>query len=194
MEELKKKIEEEGKVCQGEILKVDSFLNHQIDVEFLEKIGQEFYNIYKDEPVNKILTIEASGVPIAVEVAKCFKCRALFAKKGKTKNLSDDFYETDVFSYTHGFNYRVVVSKEFLGPKDNVLIIDDFLANGQALLGLIDIVEKAKANLVGCGTVIEKGYQKGGTLIREKGIRVESLCIIDKLDYENQKIYFRQIR
>lgn len=191
MEELIEKIKSEGRVCPGEILKVDSFLNHQIDVHFLEKIGKEFYNIYKDCNINKILTIETSGIPIAVETAKCFDCRVVFAKKGKTKNLSDDFYETEVLSYTHGFNYKVIVAKEFLGPNDNVLIIDDFLANGQALLGLYDITMQAHANLVGCGIVIEKGYQKGGTLIRDKGIRVESLCIVDKLDYENQRIIFR---
>lgn len=191
MLELKNKIAEEGKICAGNIVKVDSFLNHQIDVKFLERIGKEFYELYKNTNVNKIVTIETSGVPIAMEVAKCFDCRVVFAKKGKTKNLSDNFYETEVMSYTHGEVYKICLAKEFLGENDNVLLIDDFLANGAALNGLLEIVEKAKANLVGCGVVIEKGFQPGGKNIRKKGIRLESLVIIDKIDEEKQEITFR---
>lgn len=191
MQELKEKILKEGKILPDNVVKVNSFLNHQIDVDFLSKIGKEFYKKFSKEKVTKIVTIEASGIPIAVEVARCFGCKVVFAKKGKTKNLSDVFYETEIKSYTHGVIYNVCVSKEFLDKNDSVLIIDDFLANGEALKGLIDIVSQAGAKLVGCGIVIEKGFQPGGRLLREKGIRIESLAIIDSIDEINQKIVFR---
>ena len=192
MEALKKKILEEGKILPGCIVKVDSFLNHQIDVNFLSEIGKEFHNLYKDEKVTKILTIEASGIPIAVETAKYFNCRVVFAKKGKSANLSDSFYDSEVMSYTHGTLYKIVVAKEFLGKDDRVLIIDDFLANGAAMKGLIDIVNKSGATLVGCGAVIEKGFQPGGKMLRDSGVRVESLAIIDSIDEANQKIIFKE--
>lgn len=191
MEELRKKILEEGKICPGSIVKVDSFLNHQVDVKFMEKIGKEFYSIFKDEKIDKVITIETSGVPIALEVARCFGCRFVFAKKGKTKNLSDNFYSTDVMSYTHGEIFNICLSKEFLTENERVLVVDDFLANGAALNGLIKIVSEAKAKLVGCGVVIEKGFQPGGKSLREKGIRLESLVIIDKIDEKKQTIEFR---
>lgn len=191
MQELIDKILEEGKILPDSVVKVDSFLNHQIDVEFLEKIGKEFYRLFKDEKITKVVTIEASGIPIAVEVAKCFGCKVVFAKKGKTKNLSNDFYESEVMSYTHGVFYKICLSKEFLKKEDTVLIIDDFLANGQAIKGLMDITNQSGAKLVGCGIVIEKGFQPGGKLLRESGVRLESLAIIDEIDEVNQKIYFR---
>lgn len=191
MEALKKKILEEGKILPGDIVKVDSFLNHQIDVAFLSEIGKEFYDRFKGHKVTKVVTIETSGVPIAMEVAKCFGCRVVFAKKGKTKNLSDDFYETEVMSYTHGTLYKVCLSKEFLTKDDSVIIIDDFLANGAAMKGLLDIVGKSGATLVGCGAVIEKGFQPGGKELRDKGINLVSLAIIDKIDEKNQTIEFR---
>lgn len=192
MEELKKKILAEGKILPENIVKVDSFLNHQIDVKFLEEIGKEFYKRFSGEKITKVVTIETSGVPIAVEVAKCFNCRVVFAKKGKTKNLSDDFYESEVMSYTHGTLYKIVLSKEFLGKDDVVIIIDDFLANGAAMKGLMDIVKQSGAKLVGCGTVIEKGFQPGGDEIRKMGIKLESLAIIDKINEKNQTIEFRK--
>lgn len=191
MQKLKDKILKEGKVLPDSVVKVDSFLNHQIDVKFLEEIGKEFYDRYVGEDITKVITIEASGIPIAVEVARCFGCKVVFAKKGKTKNLSDAFYETEVMSYTHGTKYNVCLAKEFLGKDDTVLIIDDFLARGEALKGLIDIVNKSQAKLVGCGIVVEKGFQPGGKELREKGIKIESLAIIDNIDEANQKITFR---
>lgn len=191
MKELNEKILREGKILPGNVVKVDSFINHQIDVKFIDKIGLEFFNLYKGEKISKVLTIETSGIPIAIAVAKLFDCRVVFAKKGKSKNLLDDFYEVEVKSYTRGDIYKVHVAKEFLNERDVVLIIDDFLANGAALTGLIEIVKMAKAKLVGCGVVIEKGFQPGGKKLRDSGIRVESLAIIDKMDEINQTIEFR---
>ena len=170
---------------------VDSFLNHQGDVHFLKKIGQEFKKRFKGAEVSKVLTIESSGIAIACYTAEAFDCRLVLAKKGVSLNQSEDFYESKVFSYTRREEYPIRVSKEFLGKDDKVLVIDDFLANGAALNGLIDIVKKSGATLVGCGTVIEKGFQPGGKSLREKGIRVESLAIIESTDEVNQKITFR---
>ena len=191
MKELREKILKEGKVCPNNIVKVDSFLNHQVDVSFLKKIGTEFYSRFKNEKVDKILTIESSGIAIACFVAECFNCRLVFAKKGKSLNQSKDFYEAKVFSYTKKEEYDIRVSKEFLNESDNILLIDDFLANGAALNGLAKIVEDAKANLVGCGIVIEKGFQSGGKELRDKGIHLESLAIIDNADETKQTIEFR---
>ena len=191
MKELREKILKEGKVCPNNIVKVDSFLNHQVDVSFLKKIGAEFYSRFKNEKVDKILTIESSGIAIACFVAECFNCRLVFAKKGKSLNQSQDFYEAKVFSYTKKEEYDIRVSKEFLNESDNILLIDDFLANGAALNGLAKIVEDAKANLVGCGIVIEKGFQSGGKELRDKGIHLESLAIIDNADETKQTIEFR---
>lgn len=181
MQLLKDKILKYGKVYPDNILKVDSFLNHQVDVGLLTEIGKEFYGIFADCEVNKILTIEASGIGIAGFTAKEFDCPMLFAKKTQTKNIAKTVYTEKVMSYTHGKVYDIIVSKEFLLPTDRVLIVDDFLANGAALEGLIGLVKQAGATLVGCGIVIEKGFQGGGDRLRKQGIRVESLAIIDEM-------------
>ena len=191
MELLKRKIVEEGEVYEGNILKVDCFLNHQIDIPFMKEIGKEFHRLYKDDEVNKILTIEASGIAIGSMVAQEFGCPLVFAKKNKTKNIAGDVYVTPVESFTHGTTYNVMVSKRCLGKGDKVLIVDDFLAVGNALRGLIQMVKESGAELVGCGTVIEKGYQHGGDEIRAQGIRVESLAIIESMDAKTGNIVFR---
>lgn len=191
MELLKHKIVEEGEVYEGNILKVDCFLNHQIDIPFMKEIGKEFHRLYKDADVNKILTIEASGIAIGSMVAQEFGCPLVFAKKNKTKNIAGDVYVTPVESFTHGTTYNVMVSKRFLGKGDKVLIVDDFLAVGNALRGLIQMVKESGAELVGCGTVIEKGYQHGGDEIRAQGVRVESLAIIESMDAKTGNIVFR---
>lgn len=191
MELLKRKIVEEGEVYEGNILKVDCFLNHQIDIPFMKEIGKEFHRLYKDADVNKILTIEASGIAIGSMVAQEFGCPLVFAKKNKTKNIAGDVYVTPVESFTHGATYNVMVSKRFLGKGDKVLIVDDFLAVGNALRGLIQMVKESGAELVGCGTVIEKGYQHGGDEIRAQGVRVESLAIIESMDAKTGNIVFR---
>ncbi len=191
MELLKRKIVEEGEVYEGNILKVDCFLNHQIDIPFMKEIGKEFHRLYKGADINKILTIEASGIAIGSMVAQEFGCPLVFAKKNKTKNIAGDVYVTPVESFTHGTTYNVMVSKRFLGKGDKVLIVDDFLAVGNALRGLIQMVKESGAELVGCGTVIEKGYQHGGDEIRAQGIRVESLAIIESMDAKTGNIVFR---
>lgn len=191
MELLKQKILSEGEVYPGNILKVDCFLNHQIDCNFLGEVGKEFHRLFKDEGVNKVLTIEASGIAIGAMVAQEFGCPLVFAKKTKTKNIAGDVYTTKVVSYTHDTAYDIMVSKRFLGEGDRVLIVDDFLAIGNALNGLIKLVEDSGAQLVGCGTVIEKGYQHGGDKLREKGIKVESLAIVEGMDADTGEIRFR---
>jgi xanthine phosphoribosyltransferase len=189
MELLKKKILTEGKTLEGNILKVDSFLNHQIDIELLNEIGKEFKKRFEGKRISKILTIEASGIAIAVIAAQYFNAPVVFAKKTTGKNLNKAVYMGSVYSYTKAQQYNILVSKESICNEDNILIIDDFLANGQAILGLKEIVDAANANLVGVGIVIEKGFQKGGRLLREAGINIESLAIIDSL--EENKITFR---
>ena len=191
MDLLKQKILDEGEVYEGNILKVDGFLNHQIDCVFMGEVGKEFHRLFKDEGVNKILTIEASGIAIGVPVAQEFGCPLLFAKKTKTKNIAGDVYSTKVESFTHGKVYDVIVSKKFLGKGDRVLIVDDFLAVGNALNGLIDLVRQSGAELVGCGAVIEKGYQHGGDQLRAEGVRVESLAIVESMDHTTGQICFR---
>ena len=181
----------EGEIYEGNILKVDCFLNHQIDVPFLKEVGKEFHRLFKDDNVNKILTVEASGIAIGSMVAQEFECPLVFAKKNKTKNIAGDVYTTPVESFTHGTTYDIMVSKRFLGKGDRVLIVDDFLAIGNALKGLIKIVEDSGAVLAGCGTVIEKGYQHGGDRLREQGIRVESLAIVESMDCRTGEIIFR---
>ncbi len=181
MQLLKDMIAEKGKVFPGNILKVDSFLNHQIDTDFLNEVGKEYFERFKNDNVNKIMTIEASGIGIACIAAQYFHVPVVFAKKNKTKNIAADVYSSNVVSYTHGREYTVIVSKQFLTPNDRVLIIDDFLANGCAMMGLIDIVKASGATLVGVGAVIEKGFQRGGDILRKEGIRVESLAIIDEM-------------
>lgn len=182
MQLLKDKITNQGKIFPGNILKVDSFLNHQIDVDFLCEIGKEFKNRFHNCGVNKILTIEASGIGIACITAQFFHCPVVFAKKTKTKNISSNVYTTQVASFTHGVTYDVMVSTEFLNENDTVLIIDDFLAKGQALIGLIDLVNQSKARLAGCGIVIEKGFQDGGKTIRDMNVNLQSLAIINAMD------------
>lgn len=191
MDLLKKKILEEGQVYEGNILKVDCFLNHQIDCAFLREVGKKFHGLYKDEDINKILTIESSGIAIGAMVAQEFGCPLVFAKKTKTKNIAGDVYTTPVESFTHGTTYDIIVSKKFLNPGDKVLIVDDFLAIGNALKGLIHLVEQSGATLVGCGTVIEKGYQHGGDDLRAQGIRVESLAIVESMDAKTGEVVFR---
>lgn len=190
MKALEEKILKEGKVLPGNILKVGSFLNHQLDVDFIMEMGKEIARIFSDVKVTKILTIETSGIPIAVAAAATMHIPVVFAKKNKTGNIDGELYKTVVHSYTHGIDYNVVVSREYLGSEDCVLIIDDFLANGKALNGLIDIVGQAGATLAGCSCAIEKGFQQGGDRLRRKGIRVESLAIIDSI--EDGKIVFRK--
>ena len=192
MKDLKDEILREGKICPNNIVKVDSFLNHQVDISIIKKIGAEFANRYKDSSINKVLTIESSGIPVACYTAEILNCRLVYAKKGKSLNQSTDFYEAKVFSYTRNEEYGIRVSKEYIHETDNVLIIDDFLANGAALRGLIKIINDANAKLVGCGIVIEKGFQPGGRTLREQGIRIESLAIIDKVDEIKQTIEFRE--
>lgn len=189
MELLKKRIVKDGKVINSEILKVDSFLNHQIDVELLSEMAKEFYRIYKDAGVNKVLTIEASGIAVAAFTAKLFGVPLIFAKKSKSSNISDSVYSAPVHSFTHGNTNNVIVSKEFLNSDDRVLVIDDFLANGQALLGLKEIVHNAGAEFIGAGIVIEKGFQSGGNDLRKMGMRIESLAIIESMDAENGIIF-----
>lgn len=182
MELLKEKIRKDGKVGEGNILKVDSFLNHQIDVPFLCEVGKEFKRIFSDCEVTKILTIEASGIGVACLAAQYFNVPVVFAKKTKTVNIYADVYRTKVESFTHKKTYDIIVSKEFLKPEDKVLIIDDFLAKGSALQGLINLIESAGATTVGAGIVIEKAFQEGGELIRNMGVRVESLARVISMD------------
>ncbi len=178
MELLKNRIRTDGKVYPGNVLKVDSFLNHQMDVELFCELGKEFHRRFAGEKITKILTIESSGIGIACIAAMYFQVPVVFAKKNKTKNIAGDVYTSRVESFTHGRVYDILVSKEFLRPDDRVLLIDDFLANGSALLGLSQLVKAAGAHLAGAGIVIEKGFQTGGQLVRDTGLRVESLAII----------------
>lgn len=190
MQLLKERILRDGKVRSGNVLKVDSFLNHQLDITLFGEIGKEFKRRYADQTVTKILTIEASGIGIACIAAQYFNVPVVFAKKNQTKNIAGDVYTSKVESFTHGRVYDIIVSKDFLKPEDKVLIIDDFLANGAALIGLINLIKDANATLVGAGIVIEKGFQEGGKLVRESGVRVESLAIIDAMS-EETGILFR---
>ena len=184
MELLKERIRRDGVVKGTDVLKVDSFLNHQMDIALFEEIGREFHRRFGGCGVNKILTIEASGIGIACVTAQFFRCPVIFAKKSQTKNIAGEVYRTQVESFTHGRIYDVIVSRQFLGPEDKVLIIDDFLANGAALEGLIDLVHQAGAQLAGAGIVIEKAFQPGGARLRAQGIRVESLAKIKSMSEE----------
>ena len=190
MKALEEKIIKEGTVLPGNILKVGSFLNHQLDVDFLMEMGKEISNLFKDDEITKILTIETSGIAIAMGAAACMHLPVVFAKKHKSNNISGDIYSTTVHSFTHNTDYTVVVSKDFLNSNDKILIIDDFLANGKALLGLIDIVNQSGAEVVGMSCAIEKGFQHGGEKLREMGYRVESLAIVDSMD--NHSVTFRE--
>ena len=184
MKLLEDRIRRDGTIEQGDVLKVDSFLNHQMDVKLYQEMGREWYRLFKDDQVNKILTIEASGIGIACVAALEFDVPVIFAKKSKTKNIAGEVYSTTVTSFTHGNVNTVIVSKKFLKPGDRVLIIDDFLANGAALMGLSKLVEDAGATLVGAGIVIEKAFQPGGDMIRARGIRLESLARVKSMNEE----------
>lgn len=170
---------------------MDSFLNHQMDVELFNEMGKEFKRLFADKPINKILTIEASGIGIACIVAQSFHVPVVFAKKSQSVNIDGDLYTSKVESFTHKRVYDIIVSKKFLSADDHVLIIDDFLANGCAVMGLIDLINEAGATLEGVGIAVEKGFQQGGKLIREKGIRLESLAVIESMDAATGEIKFR---
>ena len=191
MQLLKDRIRKDGKIKEGNVLKVDSFLNHQMDVKLFQEIGKEFKRRFADEEITKILTIEASGIGIACVAAEVFDVPVVFAKKTQTKNIAGDVYTTKVESFTHGRVYDIIVSKEFLGKGDKVLLIDDFLANGKALEGLAELVTKSGAELVGAGVVIEKGFQVVGDIIRSKGIHLESLAIVESMDEKTGEVVFR---
>lgn len=190
MKLLEERILKDGKIFEGNVLKVDSFLNHQLDVKLLSAIGEELKNIYSDCDITKVLTIEASGIGVGCMVAQFFNCPLLFAKKSKTINIKGDVYTSKVESFTHRCVYDIIVSKDFLSPNDNVLIVDDFLAKGNALNGLIDIVNQSGAHLAGCGIAIEKAFQGGGDKLRAKGIRVESMALIEAMDCESGTVTF----
>lgn len=192
MKLLEERILKDGQVRPGEILKVDSFLNHQLDVDLLLALGKEFYDIYKDAGVNRILTVEASGIAIACATANYFHVPVVFAKKAKSKNLDGELYTSTVHSYTYGRDYTVTLSKKFLGPDDTVLILDDFLAVGKAMNGLLDICNQAGAKVAGIGIAIEKGFQPGGRELREKGYRLSSLAIIDSMNDSGEIVFRKQ--
>ena len=189
---LEERIAKDGIVKPGNVLKVDSFLNHQMDITLLEEIGREFHRRFADKPITKVLTIEASGIGIACFVAKEFGVPMVFAKKSKSVNIEGDVYLAEVESFTHKNKNQVIVSRKFLNPEDHILIIDDFLANGCALQGLISISEASGATIEGLGIVIEKGFQIGGKVIRKLGYRLESLAIVDAMDSETGSITFRE--
>lgn len=192
MKLLEDRILKDGHIGADNVLKVDSFLNHQIDVSFVCELGKEFYRLFKDENITKILTIEASGIGIACLAAQYFGVPVVFAKKTKTINIYSDTYNATVHSYTHKRDYDIVVSKEFLNKEDNVLIIDDFLAKGSALTALLMLIEKAGAKTAGAGIVIEKAYQGGGNLVRDMGIRVESLAKIKSISKKDEIVFCKQ--
>jgi len=189
MELLKEKILREGRIEGSDILKVDSFLNHQLDIEFLNEIGKEFSNLFRDRKITKILTVEASGIAIASITAQYFNVPVVFAKKMESKNLDKETYESDVYSYTKGKTYKIKISKRYLNKDDKILVLDDFLANGKVVLGLMDIINQAQASLEGVGIVIEKGFQEGGQVVRNKGINLHSLVVLDKIT--NGQINFK---
>lgn len=190
---LEDRIVKDGIVKPGNVLKVDSFLNHQMDISLFNDMGKEFKRFFNDTPINKILTIEASGIGIACVAAQYFdNVPVVFAKKSQTVNIDGEVYSTKIESFTHKRVYDVILSKKYLSSKDHVLIIDDFLANGCALNGLLDIAQKAGATVEGVGIAVEKGFQRGGELIRQKGIRVESLAIIESMDADSGNIVFKE--
>ncbi len=189
---LEERIQKDGIVREGNVLKVDSFLNHQMDIRLFREIGKEFKRLFANDEITKILTIEASGIGIACVVAEYFDVPVVFAKKSKSKNIAGEVYTSKVESFTHNKVYDVMVSKQFLNADDKVLLIDDFLANGNALKGLIQIVKSANATLVGAGIVIEKGFQGGGENLRSQGIHLESLAIVDAMDDTTGEITFRK--
>ena len=191
MKLLEERIQRDGIVREGNVLKVDSFINHQMDIPLFREMAKEWKRLFAGKPVNKVLTIEASGIGIAAVVASEFNVPVVFAKKSMSINLDYDNYETKIQSFTHKKIYNVIVSKKFLTPEDHVLIIDDFLANGCALMGLLELAEEAGATVEGIGIAVEKGFQQGGELIRSKGIQLESLAIVDAMDSTTGEITFR---
>ena len=192
MKLLEEKIVRDGTIRPGGIVKVDNFLNHQLDVELLDECGKEFARLFKDKRVTKILTIEASGIAIAICAARHMgNIPVVFAKKAQTKNVDDDVYQTPVMSFTHGREFMVRVAKKYISPDDKLLIIDDFLANGKALKGLIELCHEAGATVEGIGIAVEKGFQGGGDQLREEGYDVDSLAIVESMDPENGTIEFR---
>lgn len=191
MKLLEDRIRKDGIIREGNVLKVDSFINHQMDIKLFEEMAKEWKRLFADKKINKILTIEASGIGIAAIVARKFDVPVVFAKKSKSINLDDNNFSTKIQSFTHSKIYDVIVSKKFLSPEDHILIIDDFLANGCALLGLTDLVESAGATVEGIGIAIEKGFQQGGKIIREKGYQLESLAIVESMNAADNTITFR---
>ncbi len=189
---LEERILKDGIVKEGNVLKVDSFLNHQMDITLFDQMGEEFKRRFADANINKILTIEASGIGIACIVARHFDVPVVFAKKAKSINIDGDMYVADVVSFTHKNTNQVIVSKKFINPEDNILIIDDFLANGCALQGLISIINQAGAAVAGIGIAIEKGFQVGGTTIRNMGYQLESLAIVESMNAETGEVVFRE--
>lgn len=189
---LEERIVKDGVVKEGNVLKVDSFLNHQMDIELFDKMGEEFKKRFADKNITKILTVEASGIGIACVVAMHFDVPVVFAKKSKSINIDGDMYIAEVESFTHKCKNQVIVSKKFLGPEDHVLIIDDFLANGCALQGLISIVNEAGGTVEGIGIAIEKGFQVGGQIIRNLGYQLESLAIVESMDAATGTVHFRE--
>lgn len=192
MKLLEERILKDGIIKKGNVLKVDSFLNHQMDIDLFNEFGKEFKRLFADKPINKILTIEASGIGIACIVAQHFGVPVVFAKKTQSINIDGEVYATKIESFTHKRIYDVIVSKKYISSDDRVLIIDDFLANGCALEGLIELVQAAGATVEGIGIVIEKGQQKGGDMIRGKGLHLESLAIIEDMNHETGEVVFRQ--
>lgn len=182
MKALEEKILKEGHILPGNILKVGSFLNHQIDVPFTMEMGKEIASLYQDSTITRVLTVETSGIPVAMAAAYYLHVPMVFAKKNRTGNLSGDLYQTTVHSYTHGTDYSIVLEKQFIQEGDRVLLVDDFLANGKALIGLRDLVNMAGAAVVGAAVVIEKGFQSGGALLRKENMRIESLAIVESMD------------
>ena len=191
MKLLEERIRKDGIVKDGNVLKVDSFLNHQMDTDLFNEMGKEFKRLFADKPINKILTIEASGIGIACIVAQHFHVPVVFAKKSQSINIDGDVYSTKIESFTHKKVYDVIVSKKYIGKDDHILLIDDFLANGCALEGLINLVQSAGATVEGIGIAVEKGFQEGGKRIREKGVQLESLAIVDAMDSKTGEITFR---
>ena len=191
MKLLEERIRKDGIVKEGNVLKVDSFLNHQMDTDLFNEMGKDLKRLFADKPINKILTIEASGIGIACIVAQHFHVPVVFAKKSQSINIDGDVYSTKIESFTHKKVYDVIVSKKYIGKDDHILLIDDFLANGCALEGLINLVQSAGATVEGIGIAVEKGFQEGGKRIREKGVQLESLAIVDAMDSKTGEITFR---
>lgn len=192
MKLLEERIIQDGQVRPGNVLKVDHFLNHQLDVTLLDEIGKEFYRLYKNDGINKILTIEASGIAIACMTARYFDVPVVFAKKAKSKNIDGDVFTSTVHSFTYGKDYNITLAKKFLGKDDKVLIVDDFLAVGKAMQGLLDVCKQAGATVGGIGIAIEKGFQEGGSTLRENGYKLSSLAIVEQMNDDGTLVFREQ--